>query len=108
MLVGAFIPLAAVPMAIILIVATVTVHWPNGFSSIKLLAVDAGGAHFGQPGYETDLLYFAALFALVIGGSGPLAVDTALLCGGPSICRLGEKVRVESDGVFPRAASDGR
>ena len=77
-LVGAFIPLAAVPMAIILIVATVTVHWPNGFSSIKLLAVDAGGAHFGQPGYETDLLYFAALLALVIGGSGPLAVDTAL------------------------------
>jgi putative oxidoreductase len=80
-LVGAFIPLAAVPMAIILIVATITVHWPNGFSSIKLLAVDAGGAHFGQPGYETDLLYLAALVALVIGGSGPLALDAALLGG---------------------------
>lgn len=108
-LVGAFIPLAAVPMAIILIVATVTVHWPNGFSSIKLLAVDAGGAHFGQPGYEADLLYFAALLALVIGGPGPLAIDTALLRGGASICRLGEKARIESGGrSFPRAASDGR
>jgi hypothetical protein len=43
--------------------------------------VDAGGAHFGQPGYETDLLYLAALVALVIGGSGPLALDAALLGG---------------------------
>jgi putative oxidoreductase len=51
------------------------VHLPNGFSSIKLQAVDAAGAHFGQPGYETDLLYLAALVALVLGGSGPLSVD---------------------------------
>jgi putative oxidoreductase len=80
-LIGAFIPLAAIPMAIILVVATITVHWPNGFSSIKLLAVDAAGAHFGQPGYEADLLYLAALVALAIGGSGPLALDRALLGG---------------------------
>ena len=46
---GAFIPIAAIPMVIILAVATATVHWPNGFSSIKLLPVDAAGAHFGQP-----------------------------------------------------------
>jgi putative oxidoreductase len=56
-----------------------TVHLPNGFSSIKLLSVDAAGGHFGQPGYETDLLYLAALVALVIGGSGPLALDRLLL-----------------------------
>ena len=74
-LAGFFIPLAAIPMAVVLLVAIVTVHWPNGFSSIKLVSVTATGAHFGQPGYETDLLYLAALGALVLGGSGPWSLD---------------------------------
>ncbi|WP_372782035.1 DoxX family membrane protein [Phenylobacterium sp.] len=74
-LLGAFIPLASVPMAVVLVVAIVTVHLPNGFSSIKLQSVTASGAHFGQPGYETDLLYLAALAALAVGGPGPLAFD---------------------------------
>jgi putative oxidoreductase len=52
-----------------------TVHLPYGFSSIKLLVVTPGGAQFGPPGYETDLLYIAALLALVIGGPGPFAID---------------------------------
>ncbi len=72
---GLFVPLAAIPMAMVLLVAIVTVHLPNGFSSIKLLSVTATGAHFGQPGYETDLLYLAALGALVLGGSGPWSLD---------------------------------
>jgi hypothetical protein len=62
-------------MAAVLIVAALTVHLPNGFSSIKLLAITATGAQFGQPGYETDLLYLACLGALVLGGAGPIAVD---------------------------------
>ena len=74
-LAGAWIPLAAGPMAVILLTAIVTVHLPNGFSSIKLQAVGPDGAHFGQPGYETDLLYLAGLAALVLGGSGPLALE---------------------------------
>src|SRR5215813_10383046 len=74
-LAGAFVPFAAVPMIVVLLVATFTVHLPNGFSSIKLLSYDATGAHFGQPGYETDLLYIAALLALCFGGAGPLSVD---------------------------------
>jgi putative oxidoreductase len=74
-LLGAFVPVATVPMIIVLLVATLTVHLPNGFSSIKLLSYDAAGAHFGQPGYETDLLYVAGLLALSIGGAGPLSVD---------------------------------
>jgi putative oxidoreductase len=78
-LIGALVPLASVPMAIVLLVATLTVHLPNGFSSIKLLAVTPAGAHFGQPGYETDLLYLAGLAALVLGGSGPFALDSTLL-----------------------------
>lgn len=78
-LAGLFIALWSVPMAIVLLVAIVTVHLPNGFSSIKLMAVDGAGAHFGQPGYETDLLYLAGLAALVMGGSGPWALDKVLL-----------------------------
>lgn len=74
-LAGAFVPVAAVPMIAVLLVAIFTVHLPNGFSSIKLLAYDATGAHFGQPGYETDLLYIAGLIALCVGGAGPVSVD---------------------------------
>jgi putative oxidoreductase len=74
-LAGAFVPLVSVPMAAVLLVAIVSVHLPNGFSSIKLLAVTAAGAQFGQPGYETDLLYLACLATLVLGGPGPLSVD---------------------------------
>lgn len=74
-LLGAFVVLASVPMAAVLLVAMVTVHLPFGFTSIKLLAVTAQGPQFGPPGYETDLLYLACLATLVMAGSGPLAVD---------------------------------
>ena len=74
-LAGAIVPIAAVPMIGVLVVAIFTVHLPNGFSSIKLVSYDASGAHFGQPGYETDLLYIAALLALCLGGAGPFSVD---------------------------------
>jgi putative oxidoreductase len=80
-LAGAFVPLASVPMAVVLLVAALTVHLPYGFSSIKLQAVTASGARFGPPGYETDLLYLACLAALVLGGSGPWSVDGLLARG---------------------------
>jgi putative oxidoreductase len=72
---GAFVPIVSVPMAAVLVVAMFTVHLPYGFSSIKLIAVTAAGPKFGPPGYEVDLLYIACLAALVMGGSGPFAVD---------------------------------
>src|SRR6516162_196567 len=72
---GAFVKLASLPMAAVLLVAMFTVHLPYGFSSIKLQAVTAAGAQFGPPGYEVDLLYLACLAALVLGGPGPLAID---------------------------------
>jgi putative oxidoreductase len=84
-LLGLFIPLASIPMIAVLLVAIVTVHLPYGFSSIKLQSVTAAGAHFGQPGYETDLLYIAALVALVLGGSGPFALDRQI------VLRLGRR-----------------
>ena len=77
-LLGALVPLASIPMAAVLLVAIFTVHLPYGFSSIKLQVVTAAGAQFGPPGFETDLLYLACLAALVLGGSGPLAVEGLL------------------------------
>ena len=74
-LLGAFVPLVSLPMAALLFVAIFTVHLPYGFSSIKLMSVTAGHAQFGPPGYECDLLYLACLAALVLGGSGPMAID---------------------------------
>jgi putative oxidoreductase len=72
---GAFVTLASLPMAAVLLVAMFTVHLPYGFSSIKIKAVTAAGAQFGPPGYEVSLLYLACLAALVLGGPGPLAID---------------------------------
>jgi putative oxidoreductase len=74
-LTGAFVPWVSAPMVAVLLVAIFTVHLPFGFTSIKLLAVTAGGPKFGPPGYETDLLYLACLASLLLAGSGPLAVD---------------------------------
>jgi putative oxidoreductase len=74
-LLGALVPLVSLPMAAILLVAMVTVHLPYGFSSIKIMNVTSGRAQFGPPGYEVDLLYIACLAALVLGGSGPMAID---------------------------------
>jgi len=72
---GAFVTLVSIPMAAILLVAIFTVHLPYGFTSIKLMAVTPAGAQFGPPGYECNLLYLACLAALVLGGSGPMAID---------------------------------
>ena len=74
-LLGALVPLASLPMAAVLLVAIFTVHLPYGFSSIKLISVTSGRAQLGPPGYETNLLYLACLAALVLGGSGPMAID---------------------------------
>jgi len=74
-LVGAFVPVAAMPMAIVLVTALLTIHLPYGFFSVKLVEVSANGTRFGPVGYEVILLYLAGLAALVAGGSGPLSVD---------------------------------
>jgi putative oxidoreductase len=76
--IGALVPLATLPMLAVLLVAIITVHLPNGFSSVKLESFDAAGAHFGQPGYETDLLYIGCLIGLCFGGAGSWSVDRFL------------------------------
>ena len=74
-LLGAFVTIVSVPMIAVLLTAMVKVHLSYGFSSIKLLAVTATGAQFGPVGYEVILLYLACLAALIVGGSGPFAID---------------------------------
>jgi len=74
-LLGAFVTLASIPLAAVLLVAMFTVHLRYGFSSIKLLAVTADGARFGPTGYEVVLLYLACMAGLLMGGCGPWSVD---------------------------------
>jgi len=77
-LLGAFVTIVSVPMTAVLLTALFKVHLPYGFSSIKLIAFTAAGAKFGPVGFEIILLYVACLAALVIGGSGPFAIDGLL------------------------------
>ena len=74
-LVGAFVVWASIPMALVLLVATVTVHLPYGFSSVKLLSVSTSGVRFGPVGFEVNLLYLASLIMLALQGPGPFAID---------------------------------
>lgn len=74
-LIGAFVPLVSLPMAVVLLTALFTIHLPYGFFSVKLVEVTASGTKFGSVGYEIILLYLAGLAALVFGGAGPLSID---------------------------------
>jgi len=96
-LLGAWIPVISVPLAAILLVAAITVHWQYGFNSIKLLAVTEAGPQFGPPGYETNLLYLAALATLVLGGSGPWRIDE-LIARRSMSARSGQK---KASGMSP-------
>ena len=78
-LLGAFVPVASVPMACVLLTAMFTVHLQYGFSAIKLQAITPAGAQFCPPGYEVDLLYLACLIALVLTGSGPFSLESFFL-----------------------------
>ena len=75
LLLGAFVVWASVPMALVLLVAMITVHLPYGFSSVRLLSVSPSGAQFGPVGYELDLLYLTALLTLALQRATPLSID---------------------------------
>ncbi|RWM12533.1 MAG: DoxX family protein [Mesorhizobium sp.] len=77
-LAGAFIPIASVPMAIVLLTALFTVHSQYGFFSVKFAEVTEAGVRFGPVGYEIVLLYLGGLITLAVGGPGRLSLQAAL------------------------------
>jgi putative oxidoreductase len=72
---GAFVLPLSLPLTAIMLTAMFTVHWPYGFSSVRLQAITSDGAKFGPIGYEMNLLYIAGLITLILGRSGALSVD---------------------------------
>ena len=76
LLFGAFITWASVPVIVVLLTAIFTVHFPYGFSSIKIKAIVDGRAQFGPPGYECDLLYIACILALLLLNPSPWSIDS--------------------------------
>ena len=78
MLLGFLVFWASIPMAVVLLVAMISVHLPYGFSSVRLVGISASGARFGPVGYEIDLLYLAILLMLALQGPGPLAFDNRI------------------------------
>jgi putative oxidoreductase len=75
---GAFVALASIPLAVILLTALFTIHVHYGFFSVKLIEVTAMGTRFGTVGYEIILLYLAGLGVLAAGGAGSLSIDRGL------------------------------
>ena len=74
-LVGAFVAIASIPLIVSMLVAMFTVQLRYGFSSVNTIGLSASGPIFGPPGYEINLLYIAALLALVLAGPAALSVD---------------------------------
>ncbi len=74
-LAGAYVAIASLPLAIVLLTALFTVHLPYGFFSVKLVEVTESGVKFGPVGYEHILLYLAGLMSIAMGGAGPLSID---------------------------------
>lgn len=74
-LVGALVAIASIPLIVSMLVAMFTVQLRYGFSSVKTIGLTATGPVFGPPGYEINLLYIAALLALLLAGPGALSVD---------------------------------
>jgi len=72
---GAFVALVALPMAALLVVAILPCICLTGSAPSSSCPDRGRRAVRGRPGYELNLLYLACLAALVLGGSGPLAID---------------------------------
>lgn len=76
---GALVPVVTVLLIVEMLVAMVKVHLPHGFNFVNVTGMTPQGPQFGVPGAEVNLLYVAALLALLIGGPGPLSFDERVM-----------------------------
>ena len=75
-LMGAFVVIVSVPLILSMLGAMFTVNIKYGFSAVNTIGLTPEGPQFGPPGYEINLLYIAGLVALILGGAGPLSIDS--------------------------------
>ena len=75
LLMGAFVTIVSVPLILSMLGAMFTVNIKYGFSAVNTIGLTPQGPLLGPPGYEINLLYIAALVALILGGAGPLSID---------------------------------
>ena len=75
-LMGAYVALASIPLILSMLGAMFTVNIKYGFSAVNTIGLTPEGPLFGPPGYEINLLYIAGLVALMLGGAGPLSIDS--------------------------------
>ena len=78
LLAGLLVTLISIPLAISMLVAMLTVHIHYGFSAVNTIGLTPAGPQFGPPGYEINLLYIAALFALAVAGPTAWSIDAML------------------------------
>ena len=76
LILGVFVTIASVLLAVDMLVALFKVHWAAGFSFMNFTGVGPNGPTFGLPGYEVNLLYIAGLLALILGGAGALSFES--------------------------------
>jgi len=75
LLMGVFVTLVSIPLIFSMLGAIFTVNIKYGFSAVNTIGLTAEGPRLGPPGYEINLLYIAALVALILGGAGPFSID---------------------------------
>jgi putative oxidoreductase len=75
-LMGAFVAVVSVPLILSMLGAMFTVNIKYGFSAVNTDRPNTRGAPIWPPGYEINLLYLAGLVALILGGAGPLSIDS--------------------------------
>jgi putative oxidoreductase len=75
-LIGEFVAVVSIPLILSMLGAMFTVNVKYGFSALKTIGLTPAGPQFGPPGYEINLLYIACLIALILGGAGPISIDS--------------------------------
>ena len=75
-LIGAFVAIVSIPLILSMLGAMSIVNIKYGFSAVNTIGLTPAGPQLGPPGYEINLLYIAVLVALILGGAGPVSIDS--------------------------------